>query len=63
LNTLLLVHGVSPILIREYLGWSEDSQKLTRVQQGYTHFSVMDMAGLVATIDGIFSRIFDEKGE
>lgn len=61
LNTLLLVRGVSPILIREYLGWAEDNQKLTKVQQGYTHFSVMDMAGLVATIDRIFSGIFDKK--
>jgi len=27
LNTILLAEGVSPILVREYLGWSEDSHK------------------------------------
>jgi hypothetical protein len=41
----------------EYLGWSEDSHKLTKVQRGYTHFSVTDMKGLVDTIDRVFEPI------
>ena len=57
LNTLLLVEGVSPILVREYLGWSEDGHKLTKVQRGYTHFSVTDMTGLVQTIDRVFATL------
>lgn len=57
LNTILLADGVSPILVREYLGWSEDSHKLTKVQRGYTHFSVTDMNGLVQTIDKVFAPL------
>lgn len=61
LNTQLLVEGVSPVLVREYLGWCEDGQRLTRVQRGYTHFSVMDMVGLVNTIDRIFDPIIKKE--
>jgi len=63
LNTILLADGVSPILVREYLGWSEDSHKLTRVQRGYTHFSVTDMKGLVDTIDRVFEPIIKKDAE
>jgi len=30
---------------------------LTKVQRGYTHFSVTDMKGLVDTIDRVFEPI------
>jgi integrase len=63
LNTLLLMQGASPIIIREYLGWSEDSNKLTKVQRGYTHFSVTDMKGLVDTIDRVFEPIIKKDAE
>ncbi|OQB97850.1 MAG: site-specific tyrosine recombinase XerC [Spirochaetes bacterium ADurb.Bin110] len=63
LNTILLAEDVSPILVREYLGWSEDSNKLTRVQRGYTHFSVTDMKGLVDTIDRVFKPIIKKDAE
>jgi len=36
LHSHLLVNGVSPILIQEYLGWSRGND-LTKTQTGYTH--------------------------
>jgi len=63
LNTILLAEGVSPILVREYLGWGEDSHKLTKVQRGYTHLSSVDMQGLVDTIDRVFEPILKRSSE
>ncbi len=54
LNTILLQAGCNPLLVREYLGWSEDGPRMTGVQKGYTHFSVTDMKGVLEVIDGLF---------
>lgn len=61
LNTQLLVDGVSPVLVREYLGWCEDGPRLTKVQSKYTHVMVMDMAGLVGVIDRLFEPIVGKE--
>jgi integrase len=58
LNSLLLSSGVNPMLVRAYLGWSEDTRtKLSNVQASYTHFAVMDMQGLVRIVDSLFMPI------
>lgn len=61
LNTQLLVDGVSPVLVREYLGWCEDGPRLTKVQSKYTHVMVMDMTGLVGVIDRLFEPIMGKE--
>ena len=56
-NSLLLGSGCNPLLVREYLGWSEQGDALTTVQRGYTHFQVMDMQGLMKVIDDVFEGL------
>jgi integrase len=60
LNTILLQAGCNPLLVREYLGWSEDGPRVTRVQKGYTHFNVTDMKGVLEVIDGLFLPLVEE---
>jgi integrase len=52
-NTLLLSKGVNPISIQAYLGWSKDSA-LTRVQEGYTHFTPDHIREIPAILEDIW---------
>ncbi len=61
LNTILLNAGCNPLLVREYLGWSESGESLTSVQRGYTHFAVMDVKGLLDIIDDLLGDLIREE--
>lgn len=52
LNTNLLVCGVSPMLVEEYLGWKH--QALPVMQQNYTHVFVQALQPVCDMIDQIF---------
>jgi integrase len=58
LNTLLLEHGANPLLVAQYLGWSQSAAQipaLTPVQGGYTHLSHDALRDILPTIEGLFS--------
>lgn len=52
LNTNLLVGGVSPMLVEEYLGWKH--QTLPVMQQNYTHVFVQALKPVCDRIDQVF---------
>lgn len=54
LNTALLIEGVSPVLVQEYLGWKH--QDLPVIQQNYTHFFVQALKPVCNAIDSMMDR-------
>lgn len=54
LNTNLIVEGVSPILIAEYLSWRH--QELIDIQRRYTHIMAMKLKPVADAIDMIYSK-------
>lgn len=57
LNTLLIERGGNPLLVAQYLGWSQSSlpvPALTPVQGGYTHISQDSLRDLLPIIESMF---------
>ncbi len=53
LNTNLLISGLSPVLVAEYLSWHH--QELLDMQKRYTHLVVQNLKPIATAIDRLYS--------
>ncbi len=55
LNTNLLAAGVAPLLVQSFLGWSSaEARILTRVQEAYTHLSLLRVEDVAKAVDQMY---------
>lgn len=56
LNTNLLATGVAPLLVQSFLGWSSaEARILTRVQEAYTHLSLLRVEDVAKAVDQMYN--------
>jgi len=56
LNTNLLAAGVAPLLVQSFLGWSStEARILTRVQEAYTHLSLLRVDDVAKAVDQMYA--------
>lgn len=62
LNTNLLAAGVAPLLVQSFLGWSSSEARiLTRVQEAYTHLSLLCVEDVAKEVDQLYALPQEEE--